>query len=330
MTNERYLVLSTFKNEGPFVLEWIAYHKSIGFDDFLIYTNDCDDGTDRILDRLQELGHVQHRDNKRRGHQRPSPQARAYRKALREPIYTKADWVAIIDSDEFVNIHVGEGRIRDLTAAVNGANAISLTWRLFGCANQTNYRRGFLTETFIRAAPKNCPRPPQAWGLKTIFRREAFEGLGVHRPRTPTAGDWGNIRWVNGGGVLMPEYYHTRHWRSNRNTYSYELAQINHYATRFRESFLVKQARGRAFGGFDLDLDYWNKMDRNEKRDKTILSKLPNAHKIYDELLADTILSDLHIDACEWHSREIARLREETASADLLASLVPEFEGATE
>ena len=42
------LIVTAMKNEGPFILEWAAYHLSIGFDRFLVYTNDCDDGTDAI------------------------------------------------------------------------------------------------------------------------------------------------------------------------------------------------------------------------------------------------------------------------------------------
>ena len=57
------VIVGCMKNEGPYVLEWVAYHRAIGVDNFLIYTNGCADGTDEILTRLQELGHVQHRDN---------------------------------------------------------------------------------------------------------------------------------------------------------------------------------------------------------------------------------------------------------------------------
>ncbi|MFN4129742.1 MAG: glycosyltransferase family 2 protein, partial [Paracoccaceae bacterium] len=49
----RTAIVTTMKNEGPFILEWIAYHRAIGVDDFLIYTNDCTDGTDTMLDLLQ-------------------------------------------------------------------------------------------------------------------------------------------------------------------------------------------------------------------------------------------------------------------------------------
>ena len=38
------------KNEGPFLLEWIAFNRVIGVTDFLFYSNDCTDGTDRLLD----------------------------------------------------------------------------------------------------------------------------------------------------------------------------------------------------------------------------------------------------------------------------------------
>jgi hypothetical protein len=59
----RRVIVTTMKNEGPFILEWLAYHRAIGFDDFLIYTNDCTDGTDAMLRLLQEKGLVQHREN---------------------------------------------------------------------------------------------------------------------------------------------------------------------------------------------------------------------------------------------------------------------------
>ncbi len=48
----RRAIVTTMKYEGPFILEWLAYHRAIGFDDILVYTNDCDDGTDDMLAML--------------------------------------------------------------------------------------------------------------------------------------------------------------------------------------------------------------------------------------------------------------------------------------
>ena len=53
-------VFTTMKNEGPYMLEWVAFHKTLGVDHFVIFTNDCEDGTDDIARRLQELGVASH------------------------------------------------------------------------------------------------------------------------------------------------------------------------------------------------------------------------------------------------------------------------------
>lgn len=39
------LMITSMRDEAPFIPEWIAYHRLIGFTDFLIYSNDCADGT---------------------------------------------------------------------------------------------------------------------------------------------------------------------------------------------------------------------------------------------------------------------------------------------
>jgi hypothetical protein len=59
----RVLAVTIMRNEAPFLLEWIAYHQHIGVTDYLIYTNDCEDGTDFLLDRLAALGVVHHERN---------------------------------------------------------------------------------------------------------------------------------------------------------------------------------------------------------------------------------------------------------------------------
>ena len=84
---DRSLILTCMKNEGPFILEWVAYHIAIGFDHFLVYTNDCEDGTDAIWQRLEQMGIATHRDNPATKAARASHQIRAFRKARNEEIY---------------------------------------------------------------------------------------------------------------------------------------------------------------------------------------------------------------------------------------------------
>jgi hypothetical protein len=59
----RITAITPMKNEGPFILKWLAYHLMIGINDFVVFTNDCEDGTDAILERLDELGLVRHLPN---------------------------------------------------------------------------------------------------------------------------------------------------------------------------------------------------------------------------------------------------------------------------
>lgn len=305
----KFLAITCMKDEGVFIPEWIAYHQSIGFDHFLIYTNDCSDGTDLMVQRLQELGIATHRDNTRGANQRASYQIRAFRRALKEPVYHAYDWAMIMDVDEYLNVHAGRKRLRDLVDAVPQADTISLTWRVFGNAGVDAFTPDFLTETFHRAAPLNCRRPAQAWGLKTLFRTGAYERLGTHRPLAPVGGDWDAVTWVNGSGTPMPDRYRELtkgNWRSGTDSVGYDLAQVNHYALRSRQSFLLKSLKGTVHGGIDRNLDYWTRMNRNEEEDLTIAPALPAMRAHHDRLMSDARLAELHAAACDWHRGRIA------------------------
>ena len=137
MSND-VLIISKMKNEGPFILEWIAHNLAIGIDKFLIYSNDCTDGTDTLLDALQSHGIVQHRQNPFREMKRTIHKA-VYAACKKEKIYKDASWHLTIDVDEFINIQVGDGKISDLLEQVPDANMISMTWRLFGNSNITEF-----------------------------------------------------------------------------------------------------------------------------------------------------------------------------------------------
>jgi len=114
------------KNEGAFLLEWIAYHKTIGFTDIVILSNDCEDGSDEMLDHLSKSGEIIHLRNDGPYDDR-GIQFAALKRADRQKAVKEADWIIHLDIDEFLNIHVGDGQIADLIAALPDADAIALT-----------------------------------------------------------------------------------------------------------------------------------------------------------------------------------------------------------
>ena len=104
----RITAVTCVKNEGPFLLEWIAYNRLIGVTDFLFYSNDCTDGTDALLDALAARCGVTHLPNPAQGR---AYQMEALKDCAHQPIVQQADWLWIADVDEFLNIHVGDHTI---------------------------------------------------------------------------------------------------------------------------------------------------------------------------------------------------------------------------
>lgn len=306
----RCAIVTTMKNEGPFILEWLAYHRAIGFDDIIVYTNDCADGTDTMLDLLQDKGIVQHRDNKFR-EMNLKPQHAALQSAEHENVIKKATWVTCIDVDEYVNIKCGDGTLDALFAAVPDANMIAMTWRLFGNDDVHLFKEGPIIEQFFRCAPEYARKPHQAWGFKTLFRNIGlFKKLGVHRPKGLNPQLWAHINWVNGSGVPLPREMFRNGWRSTINTYGYDLVQLNHYAVRSAESFLVKRDRGRVnHVDRDQGLAYWFRMNNNYEEDHSIERMIPMMRAELDKLLGDPEIAAAHAYSVKCHRAKIDELK---------------------
>lgn len=302
-------IVTCMKNEGPFILEWLAYHRAIGVEEFLVYTNDCTDGTDTLLELLQEKGFLQHRDNPYREVDM-KPQHAALHAASDDAMVQAWDWVICTDVDEFINIHVGDGRLEDLYAAIGDANMISMTWRLFGNADVERFRDGFILEEYTRCAPHFARKPHHAWGFKTAARNAGiFKKLGVHRPKGLRPQLVDELRWVNGSGNPMPRRDYRNAWRSTTDTYGYDLVTLNHYALRSAESFLVKRDRGRVnHVDRDQGLTYWFRMNHNAEEDRSIQRMIPAARAEFAAFMADPEIEALHSACVAAHRAKIAEL----------------------
>ena len=320
--SERTVVVTCMKNEGPFLLEWLAWHRAIGVDDFLVYTNDCDDGTDTLLDLLQARGLVQHRPNpfRKTG---DKPQKAALRAASTEAVVRNSGWILPIDVDEFVNIHAGAGRLDDLFAAIGDANAVSLTWRPFGNADIDGFEDMPVTRQFHRCAPQLIRRPHQAWAFKTLYRnQDLFGRLAVHRPKNLNPAREGQVRWVNGSGRPMPDSILRTGWRSTGETWGYDLVTLNHYAVRSADSYLVKRRRGRVnHVEQDQHEGYWFRMNNNAEEDRSIRRRDALLDADLARLMADPGIAAAHAASVARHHEVIAALKADPDYAALYASL---------
>lgn len=316
--------VSMMKDEGPFVLEWVAHHLVAGFTRLVVYTNDCSDGTDRMLMRLQELGLAHHRANIIPEGQRPQPSALNY--AQEEPLVGDSDWVMVFDADEFLQVRFGDGTLDSLITAIEakGANGIIVTWRIFGSGGVHDWSRAPVTEQYLYAAP---PMWNKGWGVKTLFRFDPDHWkLGIHRPKIKSK--WlktdfpDQVHWLNGSGQPMEDYFKFRGWRSIVRTVGYDWVQMNHYAVKSIDSYAIRKFRGNVnFKKDKYNADYWALQDRNEVRDDTMLRYSAERKRVFDALLTDPELNRLHFAALERAEARLAEFKGTEAYEELVTRL---------
>lgn len=319
----RALAVLCVKNEGAFLLEWIAHHRAVGFTDFLVFSNDCDDGTDAILDRLDAMGQITHVRNDG-PYDKGGIQWTAYKMADKHPLVKAADWVMTLDVDEFVNIHVGDRTLTALFDALPDATAFTMTWRLFGSSDLRRFSDHPVTKTFTRAAPAKMAWPWRASMFKTLYKNTGVYGkLGVHRPRNPDKSRLDEARWFDGRGMELPEMFKTRRLFSNYGRDNYPMFQLNHYALGAMETYILKAARGRAVHGADqLGVDYWVERNYNQDEDTTIHALASSVNPLIQTLRDDATLLALHNDAVEWRKTRFTELMMEEPFRALFGRLL--------
>ncbi|MEM7520649.1 MAG: glycosyltransferase family 2 protein [Pseudomonadota bacterium] len=318
-----HLAVLCVRNEAAFMLEWLAHHRATGFDDFLVFSNNCQDGTDLMLDRLEALGHLAHLRNDGPYDGR-GIQFTALQQAAKHPRVKAADWILPLDIDEFVNIHVGAHRLPDLHAALPHATAITLTWRLFGSAAQVRYTDTPVLQTFTRCAPRIIHWPWRAAMFKTLYRNDgSYAKPGVHRPRSPKVAALKNAVWADGAGRTLPEPFKTKRIFSDYGRDNHALVQLNHYPLGALESYLLKTDRGRAVHSDDrLGMDYFVERNFNTDTDTSIAALAEPRATALAELMADPELARLHKQAVAWRHQRFEALMAEDAPRALFGRLL--------
>ena len=313
------------KNEGPFLLEWIAFNRLIGVSHFLFYSNDCTDGTDRLLDALARAGVVRHRPNPAKGR---NFQMEALKDAKRRPVVTRADWVWVADVDEFLNIHTGDHTIPDLAAACGDPAAISVTFQFMANGGVETFADRPVISQFLDSHNPDIWCGETAIEVKTlVHKRFPLHYYGAHRPfhRLDDARAKG-LRWTDGSGRDVPRPFlrraNKRRLRKFPAKGARSLATLNHYALRSLDSYLVKNDRGdvnrehRAF-----DDTYWRERNDPAWRDDSILRYLP---RLEAEIAALKTLPDvarLHDEAVHLHRARRDALLAMPAYQDMRSTL---------
>lgn len=321
----RILVVTSVRNEGPYLLEWIAHHRAAGVTDFLIYSNDCDDGTDTMLDVLDRAGVIAHVPHQRMGNK--SIQWQALKAAWKHPLRKQADWVLVSDVDEFLNIHARGNNLEGLISTLpDGTDAVAIPWRLFGHNDVFGIEDAPVTEQFTRAITPDTNYPVSASLFKTLFRTKGpFRQLGVHRPKQKPEERAGLPHFVDGSGKPLPDLFARSQQRMSLYTFSTgrALVEMNHYSVRSAAAFLVKRDRGLPNRARKpVDLSYWVERNFNMVEDQSISAMRAGTEEALSELMAVRRLSELHTEAVTWHRNKFAALVHEDDAHQLLTQIL--------
>lgn len=234
----------------------------LGFDNIIMFQNDSDDGTGKIMQTLAKAGVVQYLYNSA---PRGTHQVRAYKRATRQAGYLSADWIMALDLDEFLVINTDDGTLGSLISALPAkTDCAFLNWKRFGTGHQRKIDHGLVTDRFTLCeydrwvANRTIP-------FKSLFRNEKFLRPGVHRPRLKK-GDTAPRTYVNGSG-LREGAFELRNYQCS-DPEMRKLAQINHYITRDAQSFTLKAYKGSAHqANRSIDHSYWTKRNKNQMED---------------------------------------------------------------
>jgi len=230
-------LLATVRNEGPYLLEWLAYHRSIGFEHAFIYTNDNSDGSGALLEALAGEGVITLVHNAVGSHCPPQFKMHAHALSLLPQILDYR-WAAMIDADEFIGFDKRRFDNFDEVLAwheTQPVDALALCSVMFAAAADQPWRDEATLKCFTRREPNVNVH------VKTVFKPAKFWNARAHYPHA---------------SMGMPFIYRTEngavhHYAGMADrdpafaaAASADLVWVNHYSLRTAPELLWKMARG--------------------------------------------------------------------------------------
>ncbi|MEL6958150.1 MAG: glycosyltransferase family 2 protein [Pseudomonadota bacterium] len=321
----RITSITPMKNEGPYILEWVAHNRMIGINDMMVFSNHCSDFTDLILERLDELGLVRHMINPSVRMTNPRHHIELVRYVNELPRLRRSDWVTHLDADEFVRVKVGNGRMEDLFNALPDADAISMSLHTFGCAGIDDILPGdgLMTETFRWREDSHNRRAPVKYVARGEFPWLSFPNNSPEiRER-----DLDRVVWVNGAGTPIPKDKMSSPFKALPAALTaFDLVEVAHYTIRSFQGFLLQKDRGNANPVKGVEppepdlkdtMRYWDRFNQNGVEDEISSCGNPDLADAVAELLKDDELADLHEASIEWHRNRAQELLENKTYAQL-------------
>ncbi len=248
-------ICAIYRDEGPYLREWIEFHRLAGVERFFLYDNFSEDDHLEVLAPYVEEGIVSVR-------RWPvfNPQVAAYNDCIRWHRYDSR-WIAFIDVDEFLFSPTGQP-LPEVLADYEAWPGVAVAWVMFGTGGHRTRPVGLVIENYLRT----IARVEGGMNMKSIVDpTRVTTYASAHHCAYPylSAVDENHVP-VDGHTLVPP---------------SVERLRLNHYHWKSEEEYVAKCARKRAVGR-PLDVpteEYfeWLRAAEEGVTDETILMFLP-------------------------------------------------------
>ncbi len=168
-------IAAIFRDEAPYLKEWIEFHRLVGFEHFYLFDNLSRDNYREVLQPYVDAGIVElfswpieHYANS----DWDELQCLAYERALYFA-RGKAKWLAFLDVDEFL-FSMKDDRLEDSLKKYEDFGGLAINWQVFGTSSVPKIPEGrLLIETLLL---KLSERDPMNQVVKSLVRPDRVEG----------------------------------------------------------------------------------------------------------------------------------------------------------
>ena len=238
-------LVATVRNEGPFLLEWLAHNRAIGINNIYIYTNNNTDGSTELLQKLAEFGIIKLILNEDSG---VEPQTRAYEHSFfLLPELRKFQWLFYLDADEFfIPADQYDFRVENIISAIKSKfleklpSCVCYNWNWIGSGGAVRRSAQPVSERFVYGNPHPV--------VKSLIRPSAV------LPNIQSAAAWHIPRPVPGGFGVNSSFeqvgVETADIACNLSG-----GKINHYWNKSFEEFMIKRQRADDVGWHNREIE---------------------------------------------------------------------------
>ncbi|GGA21374.1 glycosyltransferase family 92 protein [Okeania sp. KiyG1] len=278
-------ICAIIKNESPYLVEWLEFHKLVGVERFYLYDNESTDNTKEIISSYINSGEVIYC----YWPQRPG-QLSAYSHCL-ENHKQESEWIAFIDLDEFL-FPTKADDIKEILDEFIDVPALAVNWLIFGNSNHETKPEGLQIENFIKRSKNNYS--PNKTVKCIVHPEQTVKPVNPHR-----------FIYLNGLAVTENKQPVNR---AITPKHSVQKLRINHYHTRSKEESKPKMMGGKANKNNKKDWSNFESKEHifNEVKDLTIQRFIPKLKKAIEKVNAS-----------------LPQLQKTSQTANLLNPLIP-------